>query len=70
MDEITIKYQDQHYTASYKVKGDTVSVFHSLATNSASLGGLPAEGLARQLLFEIVARKGLGVPDPIEPPAN
>lgn len=51
-------------SGQYSVTGDTLLVFHNQATKQASLGGLPADGLAHQLLFEIVARQGQGKPDP------
>lgn len=61
--KITIEHDGDHYSGHYSVTDDTLSVFHSLATKKASLGGLPPEGLAHQLLFEIVVRQGQGKPD-------
>lgn len=64
MQKVKLMHQGKSYTATYHVSGDEVSVFHNLATKRATIGQLPVALLARQLLFELVAREGLGIPDP------
>ena len=64
MEKIKIELQGHYYTGSYCERGEYVVVFHHQATKRALLSGLPASGLAAQLLFEIVAREGRGIPDP------
>lgn len=60
---VTIEYEGKTYSGTYKVIGPKVVVSHHSATNRGDSGGLPAEGLAQQLLFEIVVRHKNGVPD-------
>lgn len=61
--QITLEHQGQRYTATWRLQGQTVVISHHQATNQASIGSEEPALLARQLLFELVARKGLGVPD-------
>jgi len=68
---ITIEHQGRRYTGQYRVlPTNECEVFHSRATKRATLSLSHAEGLAKQLLFEIVARDNRGVPDPLDAPAG
>lgn len=66
----TLEYQGRTYSGQYEVVRGEVVIFHHLQTKRAMVDKLAPGPLARQLLFELVAREGLGVPDHPVPPAG
>lgn len=62
-EKITITYEGRNYSGTFRVIAGEVAVFHHLATKRAPIEPYPPALLAKQLLFEIVVRAGLGVPD-------
>lgn len=67
MEPVSLLHQGRQYSASWRVIGGYVAVFHHQSTKRATIGSLPPALLAKQLLFELVARDGLGTPDPLAP---
>ncbi len=53
-DEISIEIDGKKYSGSYFVRGKILTLRSMLGQKSTQLGGMPAEGLARLLLRELI----------------
>ena len=51
---VEIEVAGARHTATYSVDHGLISVFYAGGTNTAHLGNMPADVLAKQLLIELV----------------
>lgn len=59
-----LQHQGRTYSGTFEVRGEDLVVFHHNATKRATLHGADPYSFSRQLLFELVVREGIGIPDP------